>query len=300
MTKTATDRRMSMPATTASICMAAACILAALLPLGPARAAERWETFLQPPPLPSAAMEGRVNHDGASIWFAVYGSGPPVILLHGGGASSDTFGFQVPALVGDGHRVIVIDSRGQGRSTNDGRPLGYELMESDVIAVMDALSVRKAAVVGWSDGAILGLIMAMKNPDRETRVFAFSPNMDTKGLRSDWTSKPIIAAIMTAAKAGYERVSPTPAGFDAMMTAVATMAATQPNYSAEELARIQGPAIAIVDADHEEFILPEHTRYLASTIPHAKLIILTDVSHMAPVQDPDQFNKAMITFLDGD
>ena len=76
------------------------------------------------------------------------------------------------------------------------------------------------------------------------------------------------------------------------------MTETEPNYTAQDLARIHGPAIAIVDGDHEELILPEHTRYIARTIPGAKLIILKGVSHGAPVQDPHQFNKAMIAFLD--
>jgi len=268
--------------------------------LGPASAlaTEPWETFQPPPPLPAAAMEGRVTHDGAKIWFATFGAGPPVILLHGAGASADSFGFQVPALVASGHRVIVIDSRGQGRSTNDGRLLGYELMETDVIAVMDALGVRKAAVVGWSDGAILGLVMAMRHPNRETRVFAFSPNTDTNGLQPDWATKPILAGVLPMAKADYEQISPTPADFDKTMAAVETMIDGQPNYSAADLARIRGPTIAIVDGDHEELILPDHTRYIARTIPHARLIILKGVSHFAPLQDPDGFNKSMIAFLD--
>ena len=83
------------------------------------------------------------------------------------------------------------------------------------------------------------------------------------------------------------------------MTAVEAMLASQPNYTAADLARIHGPAIAIVDSDHEEFILPEHTRYLANTIPGARLVILKGVSHMAPIQDPDQFNRAVTAFLDG-
>ena len=275
--------------------IASACALVA----GPALAAQPWETFSVPPPLPAPDLEGRVSHDGARLWFATFGAGPPVILLHGAGGSSDGFGFQVPALTASGHRVIVIDSRGQGRSTNDGRPLGYELMESDVIAVMDALDIRKAAVVGWSDGAILGLIMAMKNPDRESRIFAFSPNMDTKALQPDWLTKPILATGFTYLKAGYERVAPDPAGFNAMMAAIETMIAREPNYSAQDLARIHGPAIAIVDGDHEELIKPEHTLFLAHTIPHARLIILTGVSHFAPLQDYGQFNKAMIAYIDG-
>ena len=82
-----------------------------------------------------------------------------MILLHGGLASSDYWGGQVPALTAAGHRVIAIDSRGHGRSSRDNRPYSYELMASDVVAVMDALNIRRAVVVGWSDGAIIALVI---------------------------------------------------------------------------------------------------------------------------------------------
>lgn len=280
--------------------MIAAAILLAASASAPrsACAAGAAPSFTRPPPLPAPLMEGRVTHDGAKIWFATLGEGPPVILLHGAGGDSDNFGFQAPALIASGHRVIAIDSRGQGRSTRDARPLSYELMESDVVAVMDALGVRKAAVVGWSDGAIISLIMAMKHPERTTRIFAFSPNMDLKGLSPDWMSDPGVAEAIAWAKEDYERLSPTPKDFNGLFAAIATMTETQPNYTARDLARIHGPAIAIVDGDQEDLILPAHTRYLARTIPHARLIILKGVSHFAPLQDPAAFNRAMIAFLD--
>lgn len=277
---------------------ALAALLLMTLPLGAARAAQPWETFTPPPPLPAPLMEGRVTHDGARIWFAVFGTGKPVILLHGAGGSGDNFGFQVPALLASGRQVIVIDSRGQGRSTHDAKPLGYELMETDVIAVMDALNLRKASIVGWSDGAILGLIVAMKHPDRADRIFAYSPNMDVKGLRPDALSQPIIGQAFPWMQREYERLSATPKDFPTMLAAIGTMTQTQPNYTAADLARIRGPAIAIVDGDHEELILPEHTQYLARTIPHARLIILPGVSHFAMLQRPDDFNRAMIAWLD--
>jgi len=276
-----------------------ALVVSALSAAPSVSAPARWETFSRPPPMPAPVLEGRVEHDGARIWFATFGSGPPVILLHGAGGDSDNFGGQVPALVADGRRVIVIDSRGQGRSTMGDKPLGYELMETDVVAVMDQLGVRKADVVGWSDGAIISLVMAMKHPDRERRVFAFSPNMDLKGLSPNWMNDPIIAKVIVWAKEDYERLSPTPNDFGKLMTAVLKMTAAEPNYTAAELARIRGPRIAIVDGDREELIRPEHTRYLARTIPGARLIILKDVSHAAPLQDTDQFNRAVIAFLDG-
>src|SRR5262245_36697214 len=130
-------------------------------------------------PLPATGEHGYVEHDGARIWYASYGSGgagPRVILLHGGLGHSGNWGHQVPALTDAGYQVLLIDSRGHGRSTRDDRPYSYELMASDVLAVMDALGMTRAAVVGWSDGACTGLILARQSPARVAGVFFFGCN----------------------------------------------------------------------------------------------------------------------------
>jgi pimeloyl-ACP methyl ester carboxylesterase len=266
---------------------------------GLARAAPAWETLPAPTPLPTFDVEGRVAHDGARIWFAAIGAGPPVILLHGGDASSDYWGDQVPALLAAGRRVILIDSRGHGRSTRDARPLGYELMESDVIAVMDQLGVARTDVVGWSDGAIIGMVMAMKHPGRVGRVFAFGANMDLHGFNPTGAIAPILAEVGPALAANYARLSETPGDYAKLSADVLAMQLREPNYTPAQLAAIRGPAVAIVDGAHEEFILRQHTEYLARTIPGAKLIILPDASHFAPLQTPGAFNAAMIGFLAG-
>ena len=134
-------------------------------------------------PLPVATEEGYVEHEGARIWYAGYGSGLPVILLHGGLGHSGNWGYQVPVLVRSGYRVVVIDSRGHGRSTRDARPFSYELMASDVLAVMDVVGLDRAAVVGWSDGACIALILGATAPARVAGVFFFGCNMDPSGTK---------------------------------------------------------------------------------------------------------------------
>jgi pimeloyl-ACP methyl ester carboxylesterase len=244
-----------------------------------------------------------VEHNGARIWYASFGADtsadrPPVILLHSGEASSDIWGWQVPALIADHRRVIVIDSRGHGRSSWDGR-IGYELMEGDVIAVMDAVGVRQADVVGWSDGAIVGLIMAMKNPQRVGRVFAFGANTDVVGgLKPLGALAPASRSAEALLRAEYARDTGTASGFDGLVAADVWMQLTQPNYLAGKLAAIRGPAVAIADGDHDELIRHRHTEYLARTIPGATLIWLPHAGHFAPLQSPDAFNAAMLDFLD--
>jgi pimeloyl-ACP methyl ester carboxylesterase len=261
-------------------------------------AASAYQQAPRPVPLPTLGHESRITHDGARIWFGTLGTGSPVILLHGGLTSSDSWGNQVRALVDAHYRVILIDSRGHGRSTRDGRPLTYERMERDVIAVMDALHVERAAVVGWSDGAVISLIMAMKDPERVTKVFAFGANMDRHGVNPAADSAPILSGLSARLAAEYARISPTPDEFRSLAEAVRSMQSTQPNYSAADLASIHGPKIVIADGDHEEFITRPHTDYLARTIPGARLVILPSVSHFAPWQSPGQFNRALLLFLD--
>src|SRR5690606_25287353 len=118
------------------------------------------------PPLPPPDQTGHLPHDGALIWYASAGTGPAVILLHGGPGHSGNWAHQAPALLKAGYRVILIDSRGHGRSTSDARPYTYELMASDVGAVMDALDLAHAALIGWSDGACIALVLAAQHPER--------------------------------------------------------------------------------------------------------------------------------------
>jgi len=246
-------------------------------------------------PLPITPDQGYVEHDGARIWYATYGSGPPVILLHGGLGHSGNWGYQVPALVRNGYCAVLIDSRGHGHSTRDTRPFTYELMASDVSAVMDALNLEKAGLLGWSDGACTALILASEAPARVAGVFFFACNMDPSGTK-EFVFTPIIGRCLNRHKQDYARLSATPDQFDEFSDAVGLMQRTQPNYSANDLAQI-GVPVTIVQSEHDEFIKREHAEYLARSIPSAEFIDLPGASHFAPLQRPEQFNTAMLAFL---
>ena len=247
-------------------------------------------------PLPVPSKQDYLDHDGARIWYATYGSGSPVILLHGGLGHGGNWGYQVPALVDSGHRAVLIDSRGHGRSTRDSRPYRYELMAADVLAVMDALHLEKAALVGWSDGACTALILAMQNPVRVAGVFFFGCNMDPSGVREIAQPNPILDRCFSRHAKDYAQLSATPDQFQSFVAAVSLMMKTQPNSSVHDLAGVSVP-VAIVQSEHEEFIKLEHAEYLARSIPGAELILLPGVSHFAPLQRPEQFNSVMRTFL---
>ncbi len=247
------------------------------------------------PPLPSTNDEGFVNHDGARVWYSAYGSGSPVILLHGGLGHGGNWSHQVPSLVKGGYRAVLIDSRGHGRSTRDARPYTYELMASDVLAVMDALHLEKAALVGWSDGACVALILGATASARITGVFFFACNMDPSGVRP-FEATPIVDRCFSRHTKDYAQLSATPDQFKTFAEDVGLMQKTEPNYSVHDLAAITVP-VAIVLGEHDEFIRRDHAEYLARSIPNAELVLLRDVSHFAPLQRPEQFSSAVLAFL---
>jgi pimeloyl-ACP methyl ester carboxylesterase len=272
-------------------------LLAPLLVLAvlPALAAERWET-LPPTPAPIATdRSGQAQVNGISIHYAVYGQGSPVVFLHGGLANIDYWGNQVPAVAAH-HTVILMDSRGHGRSTRDSRPYGYDLMADDVVALMDSLNIAKADIVGWSDGGILAIDLAIRHKDKVAKVFAFAANTVTSGVIDGVEKNPTFGAYIERAGHEYAARSATPGEYDAFVDQIGKMWTEQPNWSDAQLKAIDTP-ILVVDGDHDEAIKREHTEYIARTIPHAGLLILPNTSHFAFLQDPRQFNFAILHFL---
>jgi pimeloyl-ACP methyl ester carboxylesterase len=259
-----------------------------------ARAEPQWLTLPPTPSLPAPVKSGYATVNGIKIWYAEFGRGTSVILLHGGLANSNYWGKLVPALAPH-YRVIIMDSRGHGRSSRDAQPYGYDLMASDVLALMDFLKIDKAALVGWSDGAIIGLDIAIHHPERLSKLFAFAANSDPSGVK-DVNKSPVFTAFIARAKTEYEKLSPTPTEYDAFLAQITKMWETQPHWTADDLAGIKVPTW-IVDADHDEAIERDNTLFMADHIPASGLVIEPQVGHFAFLQDPQQFNADVLHFL---
>ena len=264
-----------------------------------ARADPQWLTLPPTPSLPKAAQSGYAPVNGIRIWYAIFGptsapGEPPVILLHGGLANANYWGNQVRELQ-KRYRVIVMDSRGHGRSTRNAEPYGYDLMASDVTGLMDFLEIPKAAVVGWSDGAILGLDIAMHRPERVSKLFAFAANSDPGGV-ADIAHSPVFNAFIARAEQEYAALSPTPREYRAFLAQITKMWETQPNWTADDLQKITVPTW-IVDADHDEAIKRQNTEFMAANIPGAGLLLQPEVSHFSFIQEPEQFTDDVRHFL---
>jgi pimeloyl-ACP methyl ester carboxylesterase len=287
----------------AALMVSAACFTAlAAAPAAAAsisRAPEPWQTLPPLPSLPAGTVDRHAEIAGARIWFAEWGpksAGVPVLLLHGGFGNSNYYGRLIPVLAAHGYRVIAMDSRGHGRSTCSDAPLTYDLMAQDVLGLLDRLKISKVFVVGWSDGGIIGLDLAMSHPDRLAGLFAFGVNADVSGLKEGAGTTPVFGAYLARTAQEYHELSPTPQQWDKFSAAVTKMWETLPAYTRADLASIKVP-ITIADGEFDEGIKRSHEEYLAHTIPGARLVILPDVSHFAMLQDPQAFNAAVLRFL---
>lgn len=277
----------------ASLAMSAAASLA------PAFAGTGSGTPLLPPlpALPVMTRTGYVKTAGARIWYGRVGAGAPILLLHGGMASSRSWALQVPPLVAAGHEVILVDSRGHGRSTLGRHPLTYDLLANDIAAVIASLDLDAPGIAGWSDGAITALLLATRADVEVGRIFAFGANMTLAGVRPDADDAPILAAVGPRLLQDYRALSPTPDEFATLRDAVRAMQKQIGAHMVSELAAIRTGKVMIAAGKSDEFIKPEHPGFLQRHIPGAYLRTIEGTGHFAPWEKAELFNSAMIGFL---
>lgn len=274
----------------------AAMIAAGVFASGIAMAQELWQTLPEPPAMPQPMQTGKAPVNGIQMYYAVYGKGKPVLFIHGGLGYADIWANQVADLAKD-HMVIVADSRGHGRSTRTDARYGYDLMASDYLALLDYLKIDKVNLVGWSDGGIIGLDIAMHHPERLIKLFAQAANSKIEGVKPDVMENKTFIAYIDRSGEVYKKISPTPDQYDAFVKQISEMWGSEPNWSDEQLKTIKTPT-EIVLGDHDEAVSREHTEYLAKTVPGAKLVLLKNVSHFAMLQDPAGYNAAIRDFID--
>ncbi len=247
--------------------------------------------------LPTPTASGMLPVNDIQMYYAQYGEeGQPLILLHGGLGNADYFANQIPAFVDAGYQVFALDSRGHGRSTVTETPIGYALMASDVLAAMDALGIDKADLVGWSDGGIIGLDIAINHPERLNKLVAYGANYITSGVKSDIGDSAVFNAYAEQALADYAQMSPAPDNMDAFLANISNMWATEPNFTEEQLRGITVPTL-ILDGWQEEAIYPQHDFDMAELIPNAELTLMPGVGHFAMFLTPEMFNSIVLNYL---
>jgi pimeloyl-ACP methyl ester carboxylesterase len=149
------------------------------------------------PILPQTGRSGHAAVNGTTVFFAQFGKGSPVLMLHGGLANSNYWGYQIASLA-QSFLVTVMDTRGHGRSPLTSTAFSYDLFAEDVIGLLDFLQIPTVSIIGWSDGAITGLRLAMTKPDRVSRLFAFGANGSPGRIECERRQEPSLCDVCGA------------------------------------------------------------------------------------------------------
>lgn len=227
--------------------------------------------------------------NGIKLYYEIYGSGEPLLLLHGNQQSIGVFNSQV-AEFSKYYKVIAVDTRGQGKSTTDGKTYTYDLFAEDMNLLLAYLNIEQANVVGWSDGGNTGLIMAMKYPKRVKKLVTMGACIFINNTVVDET---VLKEVNKQISQLKKNTTPGKENSSRLYT----MLLTEPKHQFEELKSITCPALII--AGEDDIIKPEHTKGIAAGIPGSQLLIAAKQTHYYPVEDAKSFNEVVLIFLRG-
>jgi pimeloyl-ACP methyl ester carboxylesterase len=228
-----------------------------------------WTTLPPTPELPPFYHAAHVQINKVSLWYSLFGpplgkAGPPVVLLHGGKISSRWWGHLIKSLQSS-FSIIAIDTRAHGRSTDDlSVPLSYDQFAADAISLLDYLKILKASFIGWSDGAVTSLTIAMQCPSRVDRIIAFGANYNPNQANTEGLKNVIFAKdLFNRMKKQYLALNPDPnPNFEQFYDRVVQMQAVSPMWDEKDFGKIpvfgkfeDAPFVLIAAGDYEEAII---------------------------------------------
>lgn len=238
-----------------------------------------------------------VSVDGLETYYAVHGNGEPLILMHGGFCTIETFAQQTPEFA-KSYRVHLPERRGHGRTADAGE-MGYDAMAQDTAGFMEALGIESAYVVGYSDGGNTALVMALRYPELLRKLVVIGANFHYTGMA------PVALEAMEKAtpenfypwlvKAYKENSPDGPEHFPIVFEKIMRMWREEPALTAGDLARIQAPTLVL--SGDRDWVAMEHTVQMYESIPNAQLCVVPGATHGAPFEKAALVNQIVLEFL---
>jgi pimeloyl-ACP methyl ester carboxylesterase len=233
-----------------------------------------------------------VNTRGFKMYYESYGQGEPLLIIHGNGGSINNFLFQIPYFSAK-YRVIIADSRAHGKSVDFSDSLSYEMMTDDLNALLDTLHITQANVIGWSDGGINGLLLAIRHPDKVKKLAVTGANLSPDANAVDPWGYQWAKGMNDQADSMYRAGKLDKASKN--QRKIIHLLTYEPHISLAQLKLIKCPTL-VIGGDHD-VILPEHTMLIARNIPQSYLWILPNSGHSTPLFYRDDFNRIVEDFF---
>ncbi len=242
-------------------------------------------------------VRGYVDAGGVRTYYEIVGEGEPVLLLHGGMCTLETWAPQIPALSAK-YRVIIPERRGHGRTADVAGPITYEIMATDTIAFMTALRIEAAHLVGWSDGALVGLLVAMQRPDLAKKLGYISRPISFAGMRpkframSEHLSREHVPPMFEPA---YAAVSPDgPQHYPVIVDKMIALWRQDPGITLDRLRAVATPTLVLLGDDDMQSAA--HAAEMQAALPQAQLAVVPGTSHALAMEKPDVVNR-LLDFL---
>lgn len=238
-----------------------------------------------------------VDVAGLRTWHEVSGDGDPVVLLHGAFGGTLSFAAQTPALVAAGFRVHVPERRGHAHTPDVDGPLTYSVMADDTIDYLTTVLDGPAHLVGWSDGAVVGLLVALRRPELVGRLVLIGQYYNSAGKRPDSAIEELMKSpeAKSFLRGAYDPFTPDgPEHFDAVYAKTMHMIATEPELDLAEFAGVRAPTL-VLQGDRDE-VTVQHSADVVAAIPDARLAVLPG-AHGLPIESPDVVNALLVAFL---
>ena len=226
---------------------------------------------------------------GFKMYCEVYGEGQPLLIIHGNGGSINNFVYQIPYFM-QKYKVIIADSRAQGKSIDLGDSLSYEMMADDYAALLTEMKIDSADVIGWSDGGINGLLLAIRHPEKVKKLAVTGANLGPDETAVNQDVEDMITPSYNMIKNKTNKSAMEKAQWKLLRLLV-----EQPHIPLADLNSIKCPSL-IIGGDHD-ILKPAHTLLIFQNIPNAYLWILPNSGHSTPIVYKDDFNKNVDTFF---
>jgi pimeloyl-ACP methyl ester carboxylesterase len=243
-------------------------------------------------------MGERIQINGHPTWVEQRGEGSDtVVLLHGGLSDSDALLDPLSAPLEEHYRVVAFDRRGHGHTADSEAPFHYDDMATETIGVLEQVVGGQAHLVGWSDGGIVALLVALRRPDLVGRLVAIGANFHHEGvLPLDFPPDSPVVAMMAQ---HYAERSPDGADhFGIVAGKFMTMASTEPTLTVDDLGDVTAPTLVMVGDD--DVITLAHTCALYESLPAGQLSVVPGASHALPIERPDETARIILDFLAAD
>ncbi|WP_259068269.1 alpha/beta fold hydrolase [Mucilaginibacter sp. X4EP1] len=225
---------------------------------------------------------------GFKMYYETYGKGEPLLIIHGNGGSIKNFLYQIPYFAKN-YQVIIADSRAQGKSVDPTDSLSYEMMTDDLNALLDKLNLKQCYVIGWSDGGINGLLLAIRHPDKVKKLAITGANLWPDSTAID----PFVYKWAMGENERVKKEAVTPQTKNELK--LLHLLSYEPHITVEQLHTITCPTL-VIGGDHDA-ILPAHTMLIAQSIPNSYLWIIPNSGHSTPIFKKDQFNPIVADFF---